>query len=93
MPLQDGAIYRTPDGRRLRAKSDTRRYHQDRGWTLVPLDAADQPATFTRDYLAAMLLLEGDRIYRFIFRDRPAIEDTGWTSADLIPEWDSLRSA
>ena len=94
MPLQEGAIYRTPDNRRLKAVSETRRYHSERAWTLVPIDSVKESASHrsTREHLETILFLEDDRVYRFVFEDRPNVEDTGWTVADLVEESQAISA-
>ena len=88
MPLQEGTIYRTPDGRRLRAVSENRRYHAERAWTLVPTDIANESTSHrsSREHLEASLFVEGDRLFRIVFEDRPTVQETGWTVSDLIKE-------
>ena len=88
MPLEEGAIYHTPDGRRLRATSDPRRYHAERAWTLTPVDAAKESISTapTRDRLSGLLFVEGGKLYRLVFEAAPLIRDTSWTVADLVKE-------
>ena len=86
MLLHEGAIFQTPDGRKMRAKSETRRYHPERAWTLSPADGSDETISTksTRDRLSGMLFVEGDKLYRFDFEGGPQVQDTGWTVRDLV---------
>ena len=85
MLLREGALYRAPDGRMLRAFSEIRRHHHERAWTLSPADASDEfmSARLERDRIAGKLIVEGEKLYRIALEDGPTVEDTGWTVRDL----------
>jgi hypothetical protein len=65
MPLQQDAIYLTPDGQRFKAKLDKRQYGDHLTWTLTQVDKAD---ALWRD--SQMLFLHRGRVVRSITRRR-----------------------
>jgi hypothetical protein len=88
MSLKDGAIYRTPDGRRFRARIEPRRYDPEPAWTFVPVDLDDTNTDKgpSRDRLRKLLFLDQGKIVHFEFDTGKLVQDTGWTIADLWPE-------
>jgi hypothetical protein len=86
MNLQDGAVYMTPDGRRFRAKLETRRYApDDPAWTFIPArdDNGADGIDGLREMMSRMLFLEGGSIIRFDFERHGIVVATGWTVEDL----------
>jgi hypothetical protein len=86
MSLQHQAIYRTPDGRRLRAIADTHADPANPAWTLVPADWTGLPAQLSPDDLHRCLAVQDGKLYSVNISGGPIIQDTGWKIADLIAE-------
>jgi hypothetical protein len=80
MPLKQGHIYRSPDGRRFRAKLDGRQYGPHRSWRLTPVRAS---RVMSREALEQQLFLRCGRVFRLDFARATIVVDTGWTAADL----------
>jgi hypothetical protein len=87
MDLQEGALYRTPDGRLLQAVKEVRQYIREPSWTLIPEDPPQREQTLMwREDLARLLFVEDGRLVCFQFDDGVTVRDTGWTVDDLRPE-------
>ncbi len=85
MPLVNGHIYSTPDGKRFCAQLEKRQYAGlDQSWALLPTDE-DEHETW-RDRLGQMLFIERGRIIQLNLDLPHIIVDTGWTAADLRAE-------
>ena len=86
MPFDAGTIYHAPDGRRLRAEREHRRYDDQEGWALVPVESDEQNLSW-RDRLSRIIFLEHGKLVYFDFSGLlPRANDTGWRVADLVPE-------
>jgi hypothetical protein len=91
MALQDGNIYRAPDGQLFKAILERRRYADEPAWVFRPTDMAEGGSLL--DSLEKLLFLENGRIGYFEFSGmRPNFTDTGWTTDDFTPHisnWDT----
>jgi hypothetical protein len=96
MPLEHGAIYLSPDGRRFQAQLDKRQYGKYRSWTLLLVQTntpnSHKDGTLARDILENMLFLDHGKIVRLDFGGVPIMVDTGWTAADLCREYGGISN-
>lgn len=82
MPLQDGAFYVFPDGRKFRANLEA-----SRAWTFVPPELEQITPKAWRESISKLLFLLANGKIISVNLYTPSIEvDTGWTIADLRRE-------
>jgi hypothetical protein len=87
MELRSGVCYRFPDGRRLKARLDFPHFSSVPVWSFEPPDSVESLDRLpTRDRVSQMLMLQGEKIFRYDFVHGPTIRETRWTVADLVEE-------
>ena len=80
--LQNGGVYRAPDGRLFVANLEYPRYVSGPVWTFIPPDLKN--GNSWRDSLEHLLFLEHGIIGHFDFSGQvPVFVDTGWKVADF----------